>query len=138
MKQTDFDSNGVATAWATKRTDTNNTACQQCHVNAQGFLANADSTRMFNILTTQPNPNGGWFIEYYFTVDETDPNNLKVIINQDRINRAATGTAMHELFTLDNDNNGNNPTAFQRLQAFFTAAQTNLTNNTCDPPRFTP
>ena len=63
MAQTDFDTAGVATAWAKKTTNTTNTACQQCHVNGQGFFANADSTRMFNILTTAKNPAGGWFLE---------------------------------------------------------------------------
>jgi len=58
MTQTDFDSAGVATAWAQKRTDTTNTACQQCHVNGQGFIANADSTRMFQILSQAANPSG--------------------------------------------------------------------------------
>ena len=83
MTQTDFDSAGVATAWAQKRTNNTNTACQQCHVNGQGFLANADSTRMFNILTTAKNPAGGWFLEMYFTVDmTTDPAHPKIIINQ--------------------------------------------------------
>ena len=61
MTQTDFDTAGVATAWAQKRTNNTNTACQQCHVNGSGFLANADSTRMFQILTQAKNPAGGWY-----------------------------------------------------------------------------
>jgi hypothetical protein len=135
MVQSEFDTAGVAQAWAQKTTDTTNTACQQCHVQAQGFLANADSTRTFQILTTQPNPKGGWFLEYYFTVDTTDPNNPKMIINRDLITRAANGTGQHELFNVDTDRNGNNPSAYQRLQTFFDQTMTHLNANTCGPPK---
>jgi hypothetical protein len=127
MEQTDFDTAGVATAWAQKTTNTTNTACQQCHVNGQGFLANADSTRMFNILSTAKNPAGGWFLELYFTVDmTTDPANPKVIINRDLITRASMGTAQHEKFDVDTDRNGGNPTAMQKLTTFYTTTMTKL------------
>jgi hypothetical protein len=128
MAQTDFDTAGVATAWAQKTTDTTNTACQQCHVNGQGFLANADSTRMFNILTTAKNPAGGWFLEMYFTDDQTtDPKNPKIIINHDFIARAGLGTAQHEKFNPDTDRNGGNPTAMQKLTTFYNTTMTKLT-----------
>jgi hypothetical protein len=135
MLQTDFDTAGVATAWANKTTNTTNTACQQCHVNGQGFLANADSTRMFNILTTAPNPKGGWFLEMFFTVDTTDPNNLKMIINRDLINRAATGIDQHELFAIDTDRNGTNPSAYTRLTTFFNTTLAHMTAGTCGPSK---
>jgi hypothetical protein len=135
MTQADFDSAGVATAWANKRTDTSGTACQQCHDNADAFLANSDSTRMFNILTTAANPLGGWFLEYYFTVDTTDPNNLKVIINRDYITRAATGTGQHELFSVDTDRGGANPSAYQCLTTFYQSTLAHLTAGTCGPSR---
>jgi len=135
MTQSEFDAAGVATAWAQKQTDTSGTACQQCHSNAQGFLANADSTRMFNILTTAANPAGGWFLEYYFTVDTTTPTDLKVIINRDLLNRAATGTAQHELFNIDTDRGGANPSAYQRLTSFYQTTLQHLAAGTCAPPR---
>jgi hypothetical protein len=135
MTQSDFDAAGVATAWAQKRTDTSNTACEQCHTNADGFLANSDSTRMFNILTTAANPLGGWYLEYLFTVDTTDPNNLKVVLNRDYINRAATGTGQHELFQVDTDRGGGTPSAYQRLTTFLTSTQQHLTAGTCGAPR---
>ena len=128
MTQTDFDSAGVATAWAQKRTNNTNTACQQCHVNGQGFLANADSTRMFNILTTAKNPAGGWFLEMYFTVDmTTDPAHPKVIINKDLITRAAMGTAQHEKFDVLTDNGGGTPSAYTKLTNFYNTVMTKMT-----------
>jgi hypothetical protein len=133
MTLADFTSAGVATAWANKTTNTTNTACQQCHVNASYFLANADSTRMFNILSTAANPQGGWFMEYFFTVDTTDPANLKMAINRDYINQAATGVAQHEKFDIDTDKNGGNPSAYTRLTTFFNAAQAKMTAGTCGP-----
>jgi hypothetical protein len=134
MTQTDFDSAGVATAWANKTTNTTNTACQQCHVNASYFLANADSTRMFQILSTAANPQGGWFLEYFFTVDTTDPTNLKMVINRDYINQAATGLDQHEKFNIDTDNGGGTPSAYTRLTTFFNAAMAKMTAGTCGPP----
>jgi hypothetical protein len=133
MTQTDFDSAGVATAWANKTTNTTNTACQQCHVNASYFLANADSTRMFQILSTAANPQGGWFMEYFFTVDTTDPTNLKMAINRDYINQAATGLDQHEKFDIDTDKNGGTPSAYTRLTTFFNAAMAKMTAGTCGP-----
>jgi hypothetical protein len=128
MTQTDFDTAGVATAWAQKRTDTTNTACQQCHVNGQGFLANPDSTRMFNILTTAKNPTGGWFLEMYFTVDmTTDPANPKIIINKDYITRASLGTAQHEKFNVTTDRNGGTPSAYDKLTTFYNTTMTKFT-----------
>ncbi len=128
MAQTDFDSAGVATAWANKTTDTTNTACQQCHVNGQGFLANADSTRMFNILTHTANPAGGWFLEMYFTVDmTTDPANPKIILNKDLITRASLGTAQHEKFSVTTDRNGGTPSAYDKLTTFYNTTMTKLT-----------
>jgi hypothetical protein len=135
MNLTDWNNAGVAQAWAQKQTDTTGTACQQCHINAQGFYANADSTRMFTDLTTQPNPAGGYFLEYYFTVDTTDPANPKMIINQARIAMAAGGAGQHEKFSVTTDRNGNTPSAFDRLTTFFNQTQARLTANTCDPPR---
>ena len=134
MTQTDFDSAGVATAWANKTTNTTNTACQQCHVNASYFLANADSTRMFQILSTAANPQGGWFMEYFFTVDTTDPTNLKMVINRDYINQAATGLDQHEKFDIDTDKNGGTPSAYTRLTTFFNAAMAKMTAGTCGTP----
>jgi hypothetical protein len=128
MTQTDFDSAGVATAWAQKRTDNTNTACQQCHVNGQGFLANADSTRMFNILTHSANPAGGWFLELYFTVDmTTDPANPKVIINKDLITKASMGYAQHEKFSVTTDNGGGTPSAYTKLTTFYTTVMNKQT-----------
>lgn len=128
MTQTDFDTAKVATAWANKTTDTTNTACKQCHVNGQGFLANQDSTRMFQILTTQKNPAGGWFLEMYFTVDQTtDPANPKIIINRDLITRASMGTAQHEKFQVDTDRNGGNPPAMTALTNFYNTTMTKFT-----------
>ncbi|HEX6838631.1 MAG TPA: hypothetical protein VF334_18765 [Polyangia bacterium] len=128
MTQTDFDSAGVATAWAQKRTDTTNTACQQCHVNGQGFLANADSTRMFQILTQAPNPAGGWFLEMYFTVDmTTDPANPKIIINKDLMTRASLGTAQHEKFSVTTDRGGGTPSAYDKLTTFYNTTMTKMT-----------
>jgi hypothetical protein len=138
MDLNDWTTNDVGEAWGQKRTDTTNTACQQCHINGQGWLADgtngAGNQRIFNILTTQKNPAGGYWMEYYFTVDTTDPANLKMVINTDKINRAGGGFAQHEKFTLDNDNNGNNPTAMQRLQTFFDKTNTKLLANTCGAP----
>ncbi len=134
MVQTEWDAAGVATAWAQKTTDTTNTACQQCHVNAQGFFANADSTRMFNVLTTAKNPAGGWFLEMYFTVDMTNPASPKMIINRDLITRASLGTAQHEKFQVDTDRNGNNPSAMQRLTTFYNQTMAHLTAGTCGKP----
>ena len=128
MTQTDFDSAGVATAWAQKRTDNTNTACQQCHVNGQNFLANADSTRMFQILTQAPNPAGGWFLEMYFTVDmTTDPAHPKVIINKDLITKAAMGFAQHERFSVDTDRGGATPSAYTKLTNFYNTTMTKMT-----------
>ena len=128
MTQTDFDTAGVATAWAQKTTDNTNTACQQCHVNGQGFLANADSARMFNVLSTAKNPAGGYFLEMYFAVDlTTDPANPKVIINRDLITRASLGTAQHEKFQVDTDRNGGTPSAMQKLTTFYTTTMAKLT-----------
>ena len=128
MTQTDFDSAGVATAWAQKTTDTTNTACQQCHVNGQSFLANADSTRMFNILTHSANPAGGWFLELYFTVDmTTDPANPKVIINKDLITKASMGYAQHEKFSVTTDNGGGTPSAYTKLTTFYTTVMNKQT-----------
>jgi hypothetical protein len=125
MTQTDFDTAGVATAWAQKTTNTTNTACQQCHVNGQGFLANADSTRMFNILTTAKNPAGGWFLEMYFTVDmTTDPAHPKIIINKDYITKAAMGYAQHEKFDVVTDRNGGAPYAYDKLTTFYNTTMT--------------
>jgi hypothetical protein len=136
MVKTEWDTAGVAQAWAQKTTDTNNTACQQCHVNGQGFWANADSTRSFNVLTTAKNPSGGWFMEMYFTVDmTTDPANPKIIINRDLIQRAALGTAQHEKFQIDTDRNGGNPPAMTRLKNFYDLTMTHLTANTCGPSK---
>jgi hypothetical protein len=135
MVKTEWDTAGVATAWAQKTTDTTNTACQQCHVNGQGFFANADSTRMFNVLTTAKNPAGGWFLEMYFTTDQTDPANPKMIINRDLITRASIGTAQHEKFQVDTDRNGTNPPAMTRLTNFFNQTMAHLTANTCGPSR---
>src|SRR5262249_2728123 len=110
-----------------------------CHINGQGWLADGTNgsgdKRIFDILTTQKNPKGGYMMELYFTVDTTDPATPKMIINTDLINRAATGFAQHEKFRLDNDNNGNNPTAMQRLQTFFDATMLKLTNNPCGPAK---
>lgn len=132
MTQTDWDTEGVATAWAQKRTDTTNTACQQCHINGQDFLATQDSTRMFNILTTQKNPTGGWFLEMYFTVDQvTDPANPKVVINHDFINNAATGMYQHEKFSIDTDRGGATPSAYTRLTSFYNDTMKHLTAGTC-------
>ncbi|MDB4966646.1 MAG: hypothetical protein JWN44_2335 [Myxococcales bacterium] len=118
VKTTEFDA--FATAWAQKTTDTNNTACQQCHVNGQGFWANNDPLRSFNVLTTAKNPAGGWFMEMYFTVDmTTDPANPKIIINRDFMTRAALGTAQHEKFQLDTDRNGGTPTAMAKLKTYY-------------------
>jgi hypothetical protein len=134
MDKGDFDTEQVANAWANKQT--NEGACQQCHPTGQGFLARNDSTFVFDVLTTQPNPKGGYFMEYYFTVDTTtDPANPKIIINKDLILRAATGTAQHPKFTLDNDGNGNNPTAFQRLTNFYTKTMARMTAGTCGAPK---
>jgi hypothetical protein len=128
MTQTDFDSAGVATAWAQKTTNTTNTACQQCHVNGQGFLANADSTRMFQILTQAPNPQGGWFLELYFTVDmTTDPAHPKVIINKDLMTKASMGFAQHELFNVTTDRNGGAPYAYDKLTTFYNTVMTKMT-----------
>ncbi len=152
MTLTDWETGNVGQAWGTKRTDTTNTACQQCHINGQGWLAdgtndgtNAANDRIFNILTTQKNPTkGGYMMEDYFTVDDTDPANLKMAINTDLLTMASTGYAQHEKWTFDDDNNGNtstdpaNPTAMQRLQTFFTATQAKLTAGTCAAPTLTP
>jgi len=128
MTQTDFDTAGVATAWAQKRTNNTNTACQQCHVNGSGFLANADSTRMFQVLTQAKNPAGGWFLEMYFTVDmTTDPANPKVIINKDLITRASMGTAQHEKFDVLTDRNGGAPYAYDKLTTFYNTTMTKFT-----------
>ena len=128
MTQTDFDTAGVASAWANKRTDTTNTACQQCHVNGQGFIANSDSTRMFQILTQAPNPAGGWFLETYFTVDmTTDPANPKIIINKDFITRAAMGTAQHEKFDVTTDRGGGTPSAYDKLTTFYNTTMMKMT-----------
>ena len=128
MTQTDFDTAGVATAWAQKTTDTTNTACQQCHVNGQGFLANADSTRMFTILSTAKNPAGGYFMEMYFTVDSTtDPAHPKIIINKDFITRASLGVAQHEKFQVLTDRNGGTPSAYDKLTTFYNTTMTKLT-----------
>ncbi|HEY1586767.1 MAG TPA: hypothetical protein VGH63_13825, partial [Polyangia bacterium] len=128
MTQTDFDTAGVATAWANKRTDTTNTACQQCHVNGSGFLANADSTRMFQILTQAKNPDGGWYLEMYFTVDmTTDPANPKIVINKDLITRASMGTAQHEKFNVTTDRNGGTPSAYDKLTTFYNTTMTKFT-----------
>src|SRR5205814_1765497 len=111
-------------------------ACQQCHINGQGFWANADSTRSFNVLTTAKNPAGGWFLEMYFTVDmTTDPANPKIVVNRDLIQRAALGTAQHEPFTVDTDRGGGTPSAMTRLTNFLTLTQTHLTAGTCGPSR---
>jgi hypothetical protein len=134
MTQTDFDKEGVASAWANKRTDTNNTACQQCHINGQDFLANSDSMRMFNILSTAKNPYGGWFLEMYFTVDQTtDPANPKVVINDDFIKQAATGMYQHEKFDLTTDRGGQTPSAYTRLMSFYTDTMAHMTAGTCGP-----
>ena len=137
MDLNDWTTNDVGEAWGQKRTDTNNTACQQCHINGQGWLADgtngAGNQRVFNILTTQKNPSGGYWMEYYFTVDTTDPANLKMIINTDKITRAGSGFAQHEKFTLTDDNNNNNPTAMQRLQTFFDKTNAKLAAGTCGP-----
>jgi hypothetical protein len=125
MTQANFDTAGVATAWAQKTTDTTNTACQQCHVNGQGFLANADSTRMFTILSTAKNPAGGYFMEMYFTVDmTTDPAHPKIIINKDYITRASIGTAQHEKFSVTTDRNGGTPSAYDKLTTFYNTTMT--------------
>ena len=127
MTQSDFDTAGVATAWAQKRTDTTNTACQQCHVNGQGFIANPDSTRMFQILTQAKNPAGGWFLETYFTVDETtDPANPKIIINKDFISQAANGIAQHEKFSVTTDRGGATPSAYDKLTTFYNTTMTKM------------
>jgi hypothetical protein len=129
MTQTDFDSAGVATAWAQKRTDTTNTACQQCHVNGQGFIANADSTRMFQILSQAANPSGGWYLETYFTVDmTTDPANPKIIINKDLMTRAGMGTAQHEKFSVTTDRGGATPSAYDKLTTFYTTTMKHMTD----------
>lgn len=136
MTLTDWNNEGVATAWAQKRTDTNNTACQQCHVNGQDFLATQDSTRMFNILSTQANPFGGWFLEMYFTVDQTtDPANPKVVINHDFINNAATGMYQHEKFTIETDRGGATPSAYTRLMNFYNDTMAHMTAGTCGAPK---
>jgi hypothetical protein len=132
MVKTEWDTAGVATAWAQKTTDNTNTACQQCHVNGQGFFANADSTRMFNVLTTTKNPAGGWFLEMYFTVDmTTDPANPKVIINKDLITRASMGYAQHEKFSVTTDRNGGTPAAYDKLTTFYNQTMAHLTAGTC-------
>jgi hypothetical protein len=132
MVKTEWDTAGVATAWAQKTTDNTNTACQQCHVNGQGFLANADSTRMFNVLTTQKNPAGGWFLEMYFTVDmTTDPANPKVVINKDLLTRAGMGYAQHEKFNVTTDRNGGTPSAYDKLTNFYNQTMMHLTAGTC-------
>ena len=84
-------------------------------------------------------------MELYFTVDLSDPANLKMAINTDLLTQASTGYAQHEKWTFDDDNNGNtaadpaaNPTAMQRLQAFFTTTQAKLTAGTCAAPTLTP
>jgi hypothetical protein len=135
MNQADWDAAGVAQAWAQKTTNDTNTACQQCHPNGQGWLANADSARVFNILTTAPNPKGGWFLEYYFTVDTTDPANPKMAINTGLLTRASTGTAQHERFDLNTDRNGAKPPAMTKLQTFFDKTAARMAAGTCDPPR---
>ncbi len=135
MVKTEWDSAGVATAWAQKTTDTTNTACQQCHVNGQGFFANADSTRMFDVLTTTANPAGGWFLEMYFTVDmTTDPANPKIIINKDLLTRASTGYAQHEKFSVTTDRNGTAPYAYDKLTTFYNQTMAHLTAGTCGKP----
>jgi hypothetical protein len=142
MTQTDFDTAGVATAWAQKTTDTTNTACQQCHVNGQGFLANADSTRMFTILSTAKDPAGGYFMEMYFTVDmKTDPAHPKIVINKDRITLASLGTAQHEKFQVLTDRNGGTPSAYTKLTNFYNTTmmkQTAAGAAGCGPSKLIP
>jgi hypothetical protein len=135
MTQTDWDAEGVAVAWAQK--GTNQGQCQQCHVNAQGFLATQDSTRMFNILTTQPNPKGGMYMEYYFTPDvTTDPAKPKMVINRALMDRAAKGEAQHPTFTVDNLNDDND--AYSKLMRFYDKTMAKVTAKTCAAPKFMP
>lgn len=130
MNLAEWNQAGVAAAWANKGTNQGN--CQQCHVNAQGWLASAESERVFNILTTQKNPKTqGMFMEYYFTVDASDPANLKMVINRDMLVRAAQGAAQHPTFNVDG-----NP--YTRLQNFYNQTLARQAAKTCDPPRFTP
>jgi hypothetical protein len=68
----------------------------------------------------------------------TDPNKLKMMINSDKISRAGDGYAQHEKFTLIDDNNGNNPTAMQRLQTLFDTTNAKLAAGTCGTPTLTP
>ena len=126
----------VANAWANK--GTNQGQCKQCHVNGQGWLASNDSTRVFNILTTEPNPKGGRFMEMYFVPDmTTNAAAPKMIINRETLERAASGYAQHPLFNVDNDNNGQTP-AMQLLQQFYDATAQRQAAKTCDPPKFMP
>jgi hypothetical protein len=128
MNLTEWNSIGVAGAWANK--NTNEGTCQQCHVNAQGFLASQDSNRVFSILTTQPNPKGGMFMEMYFTPDlTTDAANPKMVINRGALDRAASGNAQHPRFTVD----GN---AYTLLTQFYTMTMAHKTGGTCGTPGF--
>ena len=94
-----------------------------------GFLANADSTRMFQILTQAPNPAGGWFLEIYFTVDmTTDPANPKIIINKDYITRASIGTrAAREVQRRRPIATVATPSAYDRLTTFYNTTMTKFT-----------
>lgn len=132
MDLNDWNTDGVAAAWAQKQTGEGQ--CQQCHVNAQGWLADQQSQRVFDILTQEKNPKGGYFMEYYFTVDTTDAANPKMIVNTGLITRASQGIAQHPRF----DPNTDNQNAMQKLQSFFTKTQARMTAKTCGASKLKP
>jgi hypothetical protein len=124
MQLTDFQTAGVATAFA-NQVNTQEGVCEVCHVNGQAqsyFMANPDSTDMFNALTTYRE-----YLSTYFTVNTTTK---QVVVNTVPFQLAAKGGVDGQ-----HPNNWNPTTnkAMTALQSFYTATAAHMTAGGCAP-----
>jgi hypothetical protein len=128
MNLTDWNTAGVAQAWANKGSGEG--PCIRCHINGQAsMIATDESERMFNVITTNR-----YFMSTYFAPNVVDPNNARMEINRPEFERVGTNQyphIEHPSFNVD----GN---AMNKLTDFYNLTAARVAAGTCDPPRLPP
>jgi hypothetical protein len=123
-----FTTENVAEEWA--YLDSGEGYCLRCHFNGyEGFIASDETTRVFNILTTDRTQMRG-----YFAPDLTDMANPKMVINTQVITRVANGLPPN----IEHPRFDEVSTAMDALNRFYTATMARKAAGTCDPPRMPP
>lgn len=91
LRLQDFLDTNMAPGWSGTSTQTGGLTCGTCHANgAYGFIATGDAPAFFDAIKTNH-----VYLRQFFTVDlGVDP--TLVVIDKDRIEKVAVGTAPHQ------------------------------------------